>query len=219
MLPTDFWHQRVAAAYAVRQGLGLIADSAPRRNNTYRLIHGEGDFVPGLVVDVYADTAVMQAHSVGVHCCRKEIAEAIVKEVPEVKNVYYKSDDTLPFKASVEGDKVGYLIREKMHDDSLPFWATENGLDLWMAMMYWLLMRCRLWRVRCVLLAKSIWSGLNRLLSQTGAPVCSQKQMHLNLPCMILRQVFCGRIWLFLLGVSICIGESSWGVSDFGVLS
>ncbi|MCQ2346770.1 MAG: class I SAM-dependent rRNA methyltransferase [Paludibacteraceae bacterium] len=129
MLPTDFWHQRVAAAYAVRQGLGLIADSAQRRNNTYRLIHGEGDFVPGLVVDVYADTAVMQAHSVGVHCCRKEIAEAIVKEVPEVKNVYYKSDDTLPFKASVEGDKVGYLIREKMHDDSLPFWATENGLD------------------------------------------------------------------------------------------
>ncbi|MCQ2331438.1 MAG: class I SAM-dependent rRNA methyltransferase, partial [Paludibacteraceae bacterium] len=103
-LPADFYEKRIMAAYRLRQSLGLNR----KDNNTYRLVHGEGDFLPGLVVDVYADTAVVQAHSVGMHIARQQIAEAILKAVQEVKNVYYKSDDTLPFKAPIEGEKVGY---------------------------------------------------------------------------------------------------------------
>lgn len=126
-LPEGFWSERIRAAYQVRLSIGLIRPD----NNTFRLIHGEGDFLPGLIVDVYADTAVVQAHSVGMHVCRKEIAEALVKEVPQVENVYYKSDDTLPFKAPVEGEKVGYLIQPSavsiQHSDE--FWSTENGLS------------------------------------------------------------------------------------------
>ena len=125
-LPADFWHQRICAAYAVRQSLGLIRSD----NDTYRLIHGEGDFLPGLIVDIYADTAVLQAHSVGMHRCRQAVAEAIVAGIPEVKNVYYKSDDTLPFKAPVQGDKVGYLISDAQSPVSHAeeFWSMENGL-------------------------------------------------------------------------------------------
>jgi 23S rRNA G2069 N7-methylase RlmK/C1962 C5-methylase RlmI len=79
-------------AYAMRTSLGLVA---PTYNNTYRLVHGEGDSLPGLIVDVYDDTAVMQAHSVGMHETREALAKAIVENVPEVKNVYYKSETTL----------------------------------------------------------------------------------------------------------------------------
>lgn len=123
-LPADFWEQRIRAAYRVRESLGLIRTD----NNTFRLIHGEGDFLPGLIVDVYADTAVVQAHSVGMHLCREVIAQTIATVVPQVQNVYYKSDDTLPFKAPVEGDKVGYLIRNTS-PESEEFWSVENGLE------------------------------------------------------------------------------------------
>ena len=123
-LPTDFWQERIGAAYEVRQTLGLISTT----NNSYRLVHGEGDFLPGLIVDVYADTAVVQAHSIGMHCSRKEIAEAIAEIVPQVSKVYYKSDDTLPHKAPITGERVGYLIGEPI-DTNEDFWAKENGLD------------------------------------------------------------------------------------------
>ena len=123
-LPADFWEQRIRAAYQVRECLGLIRTD----NNTFRLIHGEGDFLPGLIVDVYADTAVVQAHSVGMHRCREVIAKTIETVVPQVQNVYYKSDDTLPFKAPVEGQKVGYLIRNTS-PESEEFWSVENGLE------------------------------------------------------------------------------------------
>lgn len=123
-LPEHFWRNRIAAAYAMRQSIGLIRPD----NNTYRLIHGEGDFLPGLIVDVYADTAVVQAHSAGMHLCRKAIAEAIIEVVKEVKNVYYKSDDTLPYKATLTGDKVGYLI-QATPDTEDEFWSKENGLE------------------------------------------------------------------------------------------
>jgi 23S rRNA (cytosine1962-C5)-methyltransferase len=126
-LPADFWEQRIRAAYQVRESLGLIR----KENDTFRLIHGEGDWLPGLIVDVYADTAVVQAHSVGMHVFRKAIAEAIVAVVPQVQNVYYKSDDTLPFKAAIEGEKVGYLIRNieiSESRDTDEFWSRENGL-------------------------------------------------------------------------------------------
>lgn len=126
-LPAHFWNERIREAYKVRESLGLIRSD----NNTFRLIHGEGDFLPGLIVDIYADTAVVQAHSVGIHLCRNEIAQALSDEVPQVQNVYYKSDDTLPFKAPVVGEKVGYLVSNLQspisHSDD--FWSIENGLS------------------------------------------------------------------------------------------
>ena len=124
-LPKDFWQERIAAAYEVRNSLGLITTE----NNTFRLIHGEGDFLPGLIVDVYADTAVIQAHSIGMHYHRQEIADAIIQVVPQVDKVYYKSDDTLPHKAVIEGARVGYLIGAEKADTEGDFWAKENGLD------------------------------------------------------------------------------------------
>ena len=126
-LPSDFWCERIRAAYKVREAIGLIRPD----NNTFRLIHGEGDFLPGLIVDVYADTAVVQAHSIGMHESRNEIANALKSEIPQVQNVYYKSDDTLPFKASIEGDKTGWLVTNHQspitHSDE--FWSVENGLE------------------------------------------------------------------------------------------
>jgi 23S rRNA (cytosine1962-C5)-methyltransferase len=124
-LPADFWQERIRAAYQVRCSLGLVSDN----NNSYRLVHGEGDFLPGLIVDVYADTAVIQAHSIGMHCHRQEIAEAITQIVPQVDKVYYKSDDTLPHKAPIQGERVGYLIGAEKADFNGDFWAKENGLD------------------------------------------------------------------------------------------
>ena len=127
-LPDDFWTATIAAAYRVRESLDLIRPD----NDTYRLIHGEGDFLPGLIVDVYADTAVVQAHSVGMHYARHEVAQAILSAVPAVRNVYYKSDDTLPFKAQLEGDRVGYLIenqKSQITNQKSDFWSTENGLQ------------------------------------------------------------------------------------------
>ena len=133
-LPADFWQERIRAAYQVRCSLGLISTETTNSqlstvNNTYRLVHGEGDFLPGLIVDVYADTAVIQAHSIGMHCHRMEIAEAIVQVVPQVDKVYYKSDDTLPHKAPIQGERVGYLIGAEKADFNGDFWAKENGLD------------------------------------------------------------------------------------------
>ena len=124
-LPHDFWQERIRAAYEVRCSLGLISEV----NNTYRLVHGEGDFLPGLIVDIYADTAVIQAHSIGMHYHREEIAKAIVQAVPQVDKVYYKSDDTLPHKAPIQGERVGYLIGAEKADFNGDFWAKENGLD------------------------------------------------------------------------------------------
>lgn len=120
-LPDTFWHDRIHAAYEMRQSLSLIRPD----NNTYRLIHGEGDFLPGLIVDVYAGTAVVQAHSVGMHQSRYAIADAL-KTIDGIRNIYYKSDDTLPFKAPIEGERVGWLVR---NDEKEEFWSTENGLD------------------------------------------------------------------------------------------
>ena len=119
-ITASFWEKRIARAYEMRCALGLVT----AENNTYRLVHGEGDSLPGLIVDVYDDTAVMQAHSIGMHETRHELAKAIVKMVPEVKNVYYKSETTLPFKAPVDPED-GYLIGS----DTKKYTALENGLQ------------------------------------------------------------------------------------------
>jgi 23S rRNA (cytosine1962-C5)-methyltransferase len=121
-IPVDneFWSYKIKQAYSLRRSLGLVV---PKHNNTYRLVHGEGDTLPGLIIDVYDDTAVMQAHSVGMHEIRQILAEAIIKNVPEVKNVYYKSETTLPFNAPITPED-GYLIGAETSGLS----ALENGL-------------------------------------------------------------------------------------------
>ncbi len=115
-----FWKKRIETAYNVRKAIGLANNPS---NNTYRLIHGEGDFLPGLIVDVYDHTAVLQAHSVGMHFSRLEIAETIINVLDGVvKNVYYKSETTLPFKANLDPID-GFIIGG--NDDNI---AIENGL-------------------------------------------------------------------------------------------
>ena len=102
----DFWKERISQAFAVRRAIGLC--DRPD-NNIFRLVHGEGDQLPGLVVDVYGETAVMQAHSVGMHVCREEIADAILEASNgSVKNIYYKSETTLPYKADLHQEN-GFL--------------------------------------------------------------------------------------------------------------
>jgi 23S rRNA (cytosine1962-C5)-methyltransferase len=115
----DFWFDKVKSVYLMRVSLGLINPV----NDTYRLIHGEGDNLPGLIVDVYGDSAVIQAHSIGMHEMRNILAESIAEVVPAVKNVFYKSENTLPFKGPVSPED-GYLIGK----DTGTYPAVENGL-------------------------------------------------------------------------------------------
>ena len=115
----DFWHSRISSALKMRQSIG-IADSPS--NNTYRLVHGEGDNLPGLIIDVYGDTAVMQAHSIGMHKVRQEIAKALADVLESrISNVYYKSETTLPFMDAT--DMNGFIYGGS--DNNV---ALENGL-------------------------------------------------------------------------------------------
>ena len=117
-----FWLDRLRSAYNLRQMLGL--DHAPE-NDTYRLVYGEGDRLPGLVIDMYADTAVMQAHSVGMHHARHDIATALRELLGDrLQAIYYKSDGTLPFKAALDHTDE-YLLGRYTGGEHL---ATERGL-------------------------------------------------------------------------------------------
>ena len=103
----EFWRRRIATAYHLRCSIGIAGSPT---NDPYRLVHGEGDSLPGLVIDIYGDTAVMQAHSVGMHVSRTIIAQVVKETLGEsLKNIYYKSDTTLPFKADINKDN-GYLL-------------------------------------------------------------------------------------------------------------
>ena len=116
----DFWCDRLSIALKMRQNVGIADNNV---NNTYRLVHGEGDYLPGLVIDCYGETAVMQAHSVGMHVCREEICRALIKVMGErIKHVYYKSETTLPFKAEL-GQENGFMYGGTDNDI-----AIENGL-------------------------------------------------------------------------------------------
>lgn len=118
--PVDgqLWHTRLLAARAARQALTLAS-----AGTTYRLVHGEGDRLPGLVVDIYGRTAVMQAHSAGIHRARHQIAQALVAVMQgDIDNVYYKSETTLPYKAGIDSDD-GFLIGQTRDDITV-----ENGL-------------------------------------------------------------------------------------------
>lgn len=114
-----FFAGRLAEAYRLRRALGLIRDD----NNAFRLVHGEGDFLPGLVVDIYGDTAVLQAHSPGMHFMRDTIARCLTA-LPGagITNVYYKSETTLPYKAHLDPQN-DYIIGSFSTNV-----AVENGL-------------------------------------------------------------------------------------------
>lgn len=119
--PVDaaLYSERLKAAYQLRRALKLIN----RHNNAYRLVHGEGDFLPGLVVDVYGDTAVLQAHSPGMHFARDIIAsELVILPDAGIKNVYYKSETTLPYKAHLDPQNQ-YIVGSYSTNV-----AEENGL-------------------------------------------------------------------------------------------
>lgn len=118
-----FWEERIRTAYELRHSLGL---AGVEQNNTYRLVHGEGDNLPGLVIDIYAHTAVMQAHSVGMHYARHQLADALKSVLGDsLQNIYYKSEATLPYKANL-GSEDGYLYGGVVEDVAL-----ENGLKFY----------------------------------------------------------------------------------------
>lgn len=116
----EFWKARLSSSLQMRMAIGItdIPDS-----NTYRLVHGEGDGLPGLIIDCYNDTAVLQAHSVGMHICRETICKNLVEIMDgRIHHVYYKSETTLPFKAELAQEN-GFLYGGGC--DNIAF---ENGL-------------------------------------------------------------------------------------------
>lgn len=116
----NFWRDRIANAYQMRRSIGLTESPT---NNVYRLVHGEGDDLPGLVVDYYAGVAVVQFHSVGMFLERENIAKALVEVLGDkITAIYDKSESTLPFKAEIEPHN-GYLYGKADN-----FIALENGL-------------------------------------------------------------------------------------------
>lgn len=116
----SFWNSRLAQALNMRASIGLMEN---KQGNTFRLVHGEGDQLPGLVIDCYGDTAVIQAHSVGMHESRMAISNSLMQlKGLNIKNVYYKSETTLPYKAGVETEN-GFLVGDNADDV-----AVENGL-------------------------------------------------------------------------------------------
>ncbi|WP_373104148.1 class I SAM-dependent rRNA methyltransferase [Phocaeicola plebeius] len=116
-----FWVRRLQVAKGLRCALGVLGNP---QNNTYRLVHGEGDNLPGLIIDVYDHTAVMQAHSAGMHLDRMAVAEALEEVMGDViQHIYYKSETTLPFKADLLATENGFLKGGSPENV-----AMENGL-------------------------------------------------------------------------------------------
>lgn len=117
-----FWRRRIGEAYQVRKALGLT-DS--QETTCYRLVHGEGDNLPGLIVDIYGTTAVIQAHSVGMYVARAEIAEALktVYGPDKLTAVYDKSAGTIPPKSGIEAVD-GYLFGTSTAANTV---VKENG--------------------------------------------------------------------------------------------
>jgi len=116
-----FWKKKLQTAYDMRKAIGIAGRAD---NNTYRLVHGEGDNLPGLVIDIYDRTAVMQAHSAGMHMDRMKIAQALSEVMKEeIDNIYYKSETTLPYKADL-GAENGFIVGGSSNN-----LATEYGLN------------------------------------------------------------------------------------------
>ncbi|MDR3266929.1 MAG: class I SAM-dependent rRNA methyltransferase [Tannerella sp.] len=118
----DFLRERIGSAYNLRNSLHLVKGCT---NNTYRLIHGEGDMLPGLIIDVYDKTAVIQAHSVGMHRMRNDISNALSDVMNgQITSVFYKSEGTLPYKACLHEENE-YLFGNEKDASHI---AIENGL-------------------------------------------------------------------------------------------
>lgn len=116
-----FWETRLEEALNLRRSLGLVDNP---ENNTYRLVHGEGDNLPGLIIDIYGETAVIQSHSAGMHLERIKISNALIKVMKGyISHIYYKSETTLPFKADLLSTENGFLIGGSTENV-----AIENGL-------------------------------------------------------------------------------------------
>lgn len=117
-----FYERRLSNAYKMRSTLNLVRPD----NTIFRLVHGEGDYLPGLIVDIYGDTAVVQAHSVGIHKDLEFVTNALKRILPTdaVKHVFYKSEGTLPYKAGIFLEN-SYLSGGKNVDEI----AVENGLQ------------------------------------------------------------------------------------------
>ena len=117
-IDADFWFRRLKVAFDMRSSLGL---TDREDHNIYRLVHGEGDNLPGLVIDIYGHTAVLQAHSVGMHCNRMDIAEALMRVMGDrIRGIYYKSETTLPFKADIDRGN-GYIMGGPTDDTPLEY--------------------------------------------------------------------------------------------------
>ncbi len=131
-IDASYWENRLSAALELRIKMGLIRSKDNRRkeNDVYRLIHGEGDQLPGLIIDIYGQTAVIQSHSMGMHLCREAITDAIVAVYQDLlpssplQAVYYKSSGTLPTKESRELCEDGFLYG---HSEAIP--VLENGIQ------------------------------------------------------------------------------------------
>lgn len=122
-LPVDstFWENKLASAIQFRRDLGLLESE---QTNVFRLVHGEGDGLPGLIIDFYNGTAVYQAHSVGMYHVRHQLAKLLKKILgDQLLAVYDKSDKTLPYNADISPEN-GYLLGE-----SAPCIVKEYGLS------------------------------------------------------------------------------------------
>ena len=144
-LPPDFWIEALKKAYALRERLGLCGESGDcsesvrygesggcsesvrcLKTTAYRLVHGEGDYLPGLVIDYYQGVAVMQAHSTGVFFARTEIADALKTLYgATLLAIYDKSAGTAPLQAGLPPQN-GYLFRSK--SDPSPPSPSENAI-------------------------------------------------------------------------------------------
>jgi 23S rRNA (cytosine1962-C5)-methyltransferase len=113
-----FWEKRIQNAWDLRALLPL------EKTNAFRLIHGEGDGCPGLIMDMYKDVLVFQAHTIGMHRNRDEIVEAIKKVLgKKIKAIYDKSRETLPTEYA-QNCTNGYVYGEV----AVPYKVQENGI-------------------------------------------------------------------------------------------
>ena len=124
----EWWNKRIAIAHDVRRSLSLTENE---KTNCYRLIHGEGDSLPGLVVDIYDSTAVVQCHSVGMYLSRMAIAEALRNTYGErITAIYDKSSQTVPFKAGLNAVD-GYIWGSSDHKSHVVYENGEKFLVNW----------------------------------------------------------------------------------------
>ena len=124
----EWWNKRIAIAHDVRRSLSLTENE---KTNCYRLIHGEGDSLPGLVVDIYDTTAVVQCHSVGMYLSRLAIAEALRNTYGErITAIYDKSSQTVPFKAGLNAVD-GYIWGSSDHKSHVVYENGEKFLVNW----------------------------------------------------------------------------------------